>query len=377
MKSLIICADFPPFLSGIGDFTDRLASAMTGAGEDVSVITLSGSSDEVKRPYDVLRVMPSFTMKSKDVLLDMARDFDVVNIQYPGVHFGRSPMINLLPSNLKRLGVSSIVTIHDARVMRWRWRLRTWPMLNTVGGIIHVDPGDWPIIKSWLTFGAVPHACIPIASNVEALQASDADIARWKGELGIQPGETACAFFGILYPHKGIDELIDAATTLRARGHKLKLVVIGDFDREAPWRPAMERRLKSEGIIWIRGASLERVSQCLHACTMAALPFHSGTSVNRSSMLATLAHGLPTITTHGPSTPKEITQLFDLELIPIKDVAALTHAIERMMTDDDLRNRLRENASKASQRISWDSVARQTSDFHRQIARLRGAPCAS
>ncbi|HQY88695.1 MAG TPA: glycosyltransferase family 4 protein [Tepidisphaeraceae bacterium] len=377
MKSLIICADFPPFLSGIGDFTDRLASAMTRAGQHVSVLTMQGSDDGVKRPYEVLRVMPSFGMKSMDTLLDIARDFDVVNIQYPGVHFGRSPMINLLPPKLKRLGVASVVTIHDARVMRWRWRLRTWPMLNTVSGIIHVDPGDWPIIKSWLTFGAPPRACVPIASNVEMLDATVADVARWRNELGIQPDETACAFFGILYPHKGVDELIDAVTTLRARGHKLKLVVIGDFDREADWRPAMEKRLKSDEIVWVRGASLDRVSECLHACDIAALPFHSGTSVNRSSMLATLAHGLPTITTDGPNTPKEIRELFDLELVPIKDVTALTSAIERVLTDDALRNRLRENASKASKRISWDSVARQTSDFHKQIAQSRGAKCAS
>lgn len=230
MKSLIICADFPPFLSGIGDFTDRLASAMTRAGESVSVVTMAGADDGIERSFEVLRAMPSFSMKSIDQLIEIAKNFDVVNIQYPGVHFGRSPMINLLPAKLKRFGVSSIVTIHDARVMRWRWRLRTWPMLNTVNGIIHVDPGDWPIIKSWLTFGAPPRACIPIASNVEARSASDADVMRWRDELGIAPDETACAFFGILYPHKGIDELIDAVTTLRGRGHKLKLVVIGDFD---------------------------------------------------------------------------------------------------------------------------------------------------
>jgi len=53
-------------------------------------------------------------------------------------------MINVLPSLLRRKSprTKSLVTIHDFRVMRWRWRARTAPMLFGVDGLIHVDPQD-------------------------------------------------------------------------------------------------------------------------------------------------------------------------------------------------------------------------------------------
>jgi glycosyltransferase involved in cell wall biosynthesis len=369
VKLLLIVGDFPPFLSGIGDYTDRLAGALSRAGVDVTVLTLAGKDDGVERPYRVRREMPDFTMKSMSLAVEIAREFDVVNIQYPGVHFGRSPMMNLLPAVLRRKAphVKTTATIHDCRVMRWRWRLRTWPMVNAVHGLIHVDPGDWPYIDAWCTFGSPPHACIPIASNVDVLPATPNDRARWRSALGIAPDESAIAYFGILYPHKGVDELLDAHAALRGKGHKLKTVIVGDFDRDDAFVAPMKKRFEPLDVIWVPSASLTRVSECLHACDLAVLPFHSGTSTNRSSMLATIGHGLPTVTTRGPATPKEITDLFDLELVPPKDAVALAAAIERVLTDASLRERLTRNAAVAGNRITWDAVARQHTDFFTSI----------
>ena len=369
MRLLIIVGDFPPFLSGVGDYTDRLAAGLARAGVDVTVLTLAGEDDGVERPYAVRREMPDFTMKSMSRAVAIAKEFDVINIQYPGVRFGRSPMMNLLPAVLRRRapGVRITTTIHDCRVMRWRWRLRTWPMVNAVHGLIHVDPGDWPYIDAWCSFGAPPHTCIPIASNVDVLPVTPADRLNWRSALGITPDESAIAYFGILYPHKGVDELLDAHAALRAKGHKLKTVIIGDFDRDEPFVAAMKKRFESAGVIWVPGASLNRVSECLHACDLAVLPFHSGTSTNRSSMLAALGHGLPTVTTRGPATPKEITDLFDLELVPPKDAVMLAAAIERVLIDASLRERLTKNAGLVRSRVTWDGVARQHVEFFERM----------
>jgi glycosyltransferase involved in cell wall biosynthesis/O-antigen ligase len=370
MKVLIVTADFPPFISGVGDYTDRLAAALQQQGADVTVLTSSGDDDGVRRSYKLSRTMPSFKWGYRKRLLDLAAEQDVINIQYPGVHYGRSPMVNLFPHLLRRRAphVRTTVTIHDFRVMRTRWRARTWPMLQGVHGILHVDPGDWPVISRWLTLRKPASACVPIASNVEVLPFGADDRARWRRELTIEDGETACAYFGIIYPHKGLDELLDATQRLRGKGHKLKTVVVGDFDRVADWRGPIEKRLLNDpGVVWARGASLERVSQCLHACDIAALPFHSGTSVNRSSMLATIGHGLPTVTTRGDVTPKQITDLFDLILVPPKDTDQLTAGIESLLTDAALRSRMQANMKVQAATVTWDTVAKKHIEFFHQL----------
>ena len=382
MKLLIVVGDFSPFVSGIGDYTDLLARSLTALGVDVTVLTLVGNGDGVSRPYTVRREIPAFTMKHMSLATQIASEFDVVNIQYPGVHYGRSPMMNLFAACLRRRAprVKTTVTIHDCRVMRWRWRLRTWPMVNSVGGIIHVDPGDWPYIKSWCTLGAPPHECIPIASNVEVLPCSPEARAKWRNGLGIADREIAVAYFGILYPHKGVDELLTAHANLRKKGNALRTIIIGQFDRDEPWCGPMRRRFAEEGVIWVPDASLTRVSECLHACDLAALPFHSGTSTNRSSMLAALGHGLPTVTTNGPATPAQIRDMFDLVLVPPKDALALERGIESVVSDRSLRDRLRANAIKSRARTTWSGAAVQhVAFFERLLGRPmpREAPCAS
>lgn len=382
MKLLIVVGDFPPFVSGIGDYTDLLARYLTAGGVDVTVLTLAGPHDGVSRLYKVRREMPAFTMKEMDLATRIASDYDVVNIQYPGVHYGRSPMMNLFAAYLRKRAprVKSTVTIHDCRVMRWRWRLRTWPMLNSVGGIIHVDPGDWPYIKSWCTFGAPPRACIPIASNVDVLPCSPEERGSWRRSLGIEHHEQAIAYFGIIYPHKGLDELLTAHANLRKKGAPVRTIVIGQFDREEPWCEPLRSRFKEDGVVWVPDASLSRVSECLHACDLAALPFHSGTSTNRSSMLAALGHGLPTISTNGPATPKEIGSLFDLVLVPPRDSAALERGIESVLNDGALRDRLRNNALQTRSRTTWQGAAKEhVAFFDRLLGKPmpREAPCVS
>jgi len=372
MKLLIITGDFPPKLSGVGDYTDRLALSLKALGVDVSVLT--SETSDTNRPYQVLAKVRNWTMKSSSSVVDIARNFDVVNIQYPGVSYGRSPMINLLPRQLqKQTGAKSVVTIHDARVMRWRWRLRTWPMLNSVNGILYVDPGDGDVIKSWLTFNSPVMSCIPIASNVMVAPCSNESRLQWRTELGLGKDEVAVAFFGIIYPHKGLDELLEAMEKLQAKGRSIRPVIIGDFDRAADWRTELEKRLTLPGVVWVRGATLPRVSECLHACDMAALPFHSGTSVNRSSMLATLAHGLPTISTRGHVTPIQIDKLFDLELVPPRNSKLLEAAIERLLDDPQRRQTMRVAAIASASRLSWPVVAQDQKSFFESLVVKAGS----
>jgi glycosyltransferase involved in cell wall biosynthesis len=385
VKVLIVVGEFAPFIGGIGDYADRLAHGLHRAGVDVTVLTLAGEGDGVARPFPVRREMRGFAMRDLPQAVSICSEYDVVNLQYPGVRYGRSPMVNLLPATLRRKAprVRSVVTIHDCRTMRWRWRLRTWPMVNAAHGILHVDQDDWAYIDAWCTFGAPPHACVPIASNVEVLPRTSADRQRWRDELGIADDETAIAYFGVIYPHKGVDELLDAHATLRAQGRKVKTVIVGDFDRDEPWRAPLEKRFAGPGVVWARGATLRRVSECLHACDLAALPFHSGTSTNRSSMLATIGHGLPTVTTDGPVTPKDILSQFDVLLVPPKAPADLQRALASLMDDPAKRAWLAAGSARASQRTSWEGVARQHESFFRQVlagkpaVAIGGAACAS
>lgn len=364
----LISGDYPPAISGIGDYVEKLAGAMSKLGANVTVLT-SAADMKDDAPYEIRRVMPSWKWKDRGQLLDLISDFDIAHIQYPSTAYGRSMMINVLPSLIRRKcpNTKSLVTIHDFRVMRWRWRARTAPMLFGIDGLIHVDPRDGPFLDSWMPLGKPPTAIIPIAANAEPVPCTPADRMRWRKQLGFADDETVVAFFGIFYPHKGLPELHAAVRALRAAGKKVRLLALGDFDRTAEWRAGMESELRGEHCVWVQGAALDRVSECLHAADVAALPFHSGASTNRGSLLATLAHGLPTITTRGPATPADFEKTFDVSLVPIQSTDALRLSIEQLMNDSTLQHRMRSAALAAMAPLSWPVVSKQTLAFYDQL----------
>ena len=370
-RVLLVSADFPPFLSGVGDYADKLASSLHDAGADVTVLTgVSNDPDDAKRPFRVLRSITNWGLNQRKSILSACRQgYDVVHMQYPGVNYGRGPMINLLPVLLRMSGPSprTLLTVHDFRVMRRRWRARAAPMIWSVDGLIHVDERDWPSIRAWGIGQTKPRAHIPIAANFEPVPVDAESRQQWRSELGFAPDETVVAFFGILYPHKGVGELVDSVNELHRRGRKVRVLVLGDFDRQAPWRPAIEQMLADPLVRWVRGASLEQVSRGLHAADLCALPFHSGASTNRSSMLAALDHGLPTVTTNGPATPPGFEIMFDVRLVPVNDRTALSAAIAQLI-DDPPKERIR------ARRRSWATIAAETMAFY---ARLMDVPCKS
>ena len=365
----LITGDFPPTLSGIGDYAEKLALAMARKGGDITVVTSTNASIRSDYPFEVRAEMSDWGWSDRRQLVEILKDYDVAHIQYPSGAYGRKLMINLLPRLIARHcpTTKSVVTIHDFRVMRMRWRARVAPMLWSIDGLIHVDPRDGPYLDTWMPFFKPPRQIIPIAANAEPVHCSDEERAAWRTELGFADDETVVAFFGVLYPHKGLTELHEAVRALRSRGRKVRLLVMGDFDREADWRAGIEQELKQDHVVWVQGAPLERVSECLHASDLAALPFHSGASTNRGSMLATLAHGLPTITTNGPCTPPDLGRQFDLSLVPIQSGKALEKAIDELIDDVATCARMRENALIAMQRMSWPTVAKQTLDFYDQL----------
>ncbi len=374
LRTAIVSGDFPPFISGVGDYVDKLAGALAKTGTAVEVITTTNVDTDARRNFEVHRVVPDWGIRNVSRVLERIGDADVVHIQYPSVQYGRGPMINLLPAILRstRRDVKVAVTVHDFRVMRRRWRLRMAPMLSSVHGLIYVDPRDFPVMRPWMPFGVPVTACIPIAANAEPVACNPLNREKWRAELGFNADDVVVAFFGILYPHKGLPELIRAVQSIRARRHNVRLLVLGDFDRQASWRAPLETALRQQPVTWVQGASLERISQCLHAADLAALPFHTGASTNRGSLLATLAHGLPTITTRGPATPTDFASTFDVSLVAPQDATALEGAIEELATKSDYAGRMRENALRAMQERTWEAIARKTNDFYHRLTAPRG-----
>jgi glycosyltransferase involved in cell wall biosynthesis len=150
---------------------------------------------------------------------------------------------------------------------------------------------------------------------------------------------------GRLHPQKGIDVLIAAAATLRAAHPTLRVVVVGGPD---PTRPGELDRLQQHaaalglgGRVTFTGeredpeSFLEQGSVYVQSSRLEALPL---------ALLEAMAIGIPVVATDVGGVSDIVADGETGLLVPPEDPAALAAAIERLLTDVELRDRVRTSA---------------------------------
>jgi glycosyltransferase involved in cell wall biosynthesis len=137
--------------------------------------------------------------------------------------------------------------------------------------------------------------------NEVASQLTQAQLDKFRRELGVGENEGLAVFIGRMQPLKRVDMLLEAAGILAQRGRRVHIVLVGDGSERAK----LEGLAKSAGIsdyIHFLGASYDEayLGLVLGASDLAVIPSYAGLSVVHA-----LAFGTPVllndrIEEHGP-----------------------------------------------------------------------------
>lgn len=162
---------------------------------------------------------------------------------------------------------------------------------------------------------------------------------------------------------KGFPYLIEACRLLKARGHTFRCRIIGQRDEQSE----LVRRLIEEGqltdtVAIQGGVTQEELRHIYAAATIFALPclvVDSGDRDGIPNVLAeAMATGLPVVSTNISGIPEIVEDGVNGLLAPEKDAAALAEAIERLLLDPALRQRLGQAARTTITEIfdSWQTT---------------------
>jgi len=326
---------------------------------------------------------------------------DILHIQYQTGAYGMHPAVNLLPW---RLGVRPnrplvVVTAHDLLLPYLfpkagparRWVTRR--LLDDADAVVLTNQADYAQIDRK---PSNLQMVIPIGSNIAVQPPPGYDRAAWRSGLRVGSAETLVAYFGLISRSKGLDVLLDALALLPPN---VRLLIVGGA-ATAPADRAYAQQIHQQIVglhlsarVEITGhCSPDHVSAHLLAADLAVFPFADGASFRRGSLLAALAHGLPTITTslpaqHGQGAKEQqrpaprrhdllsIAQPVlaggaNVLLVPPGDPSGLAGAIGRLAEDARLRARLAAGGRELARQFAWPAIAEQ----HEQLyARLLGA----
>jgi D-inositol-3-phosphate glycosyltransferase len=254
-------------------------------------------------------------------------------------------------------------------------------LIDISDGIVAANPHERKEMINLLGASTDQIHLVPPGVNLELFQPHDKDASRQALDL---PGGPLILFVGRIDPVKGIDTLFSAFKRLLASrdwvGQEPTLVFIGgiiDTSSDEPEMDADLRRLAAEAdelgirdrIIFRGSQPRERLPLYYSAVDVSAVPsrYESFGLVAVESM----ACGVPVVASRVGGLQYTVRHEESGLLTPHSDPVALASSLERALTDEDLRARMRAGARRAAIRYSWQMVSSSIVDVYQHLIEVQ------
>lgn len=357
---------------GLGDFSRCLAQALANEGCAVTVLAPArAASSGATWPFEVRAEARGWGLRDLARIRRLASGYDVLNLQYQAAAYGMRLPIHLLP--LLSRGTPLVTTFHDLRVpylFPKAGPLRQWAVRGLLRGsraAILTNEEDLAEARTM-----APRAnlhLVRIGSNVSPVPVSPERRRQFREALGVPEGATLACYFAFLNVTKGGLDLVRAVARARQMGEDVRLLFIGgDVGASDPTNAAYAREVFQEvdrlGLQrWVSRTGFlepEEVSAAFGASDLCVLPFRDGASYRRGSLMAALAHGMPTITTRPAVPVAGLSEGENVRLVGPGDVEGLAEALVHLSQNPEERRCLGEAARRLSRQFQWPDIARRT-----------------
>lgn len=263
---------------------------------------------------------------------------------------------------------SRVVTVHNhvmyrddiSRFTKWRYRIVERSLARLTTRIITVSDS----LRDELVdaYGIARNRVVTVRNGVDVsrfLEPQDPSVAR--ESLDIEPGCVVVGTAARFAPQKGLGYFVEAAKTLCADRSDVVFVLGGD----GPLRPNLEAAVDAAGI-----GEFVRMPGFIVGMPafLAALDVFVSSSLSEGLPLTLVQVGaaaLSVVATHAGGTPEIVHDGLNGVLVPPADAPALAHAVERLLDDSDLRERLgREGRRIAVTEFAPETMIRRTLDVY-------------
>jgi glycosyltransferase involved in cell wall biosynthesis len=359
----------PATHGGIEYTAEALSLQLAGRGHDVTVYSRTAYAPSREPSYRGvrLRYLPQVDTKHLEAashtllsVLDAlrARRFDVLHIHATG-----PALFSVLP---RLAGTPTVVTVHALDWRREKWGAMARGALRAGLRVAATVPDRTIVVSQELErhlreeFGSDP---VHIPNGIDPGLFEDTEPVE-----GLEPGGFLL-FLGRLVPEKGIHTLLRAfaATDLRQR-----LVVAGpgthtsDYVRELEALAARDPRVTLLGPVY--GAQkawlLRNAKLMVNPSTLEGMPIVvlEGGACARPLLLSDIPEHLEVVRENGS---------VHATTFPVGDEAALAHALERAVEDQDARARGEALRAHILARYRWAAIAESTERVYEEALRVR------
>ncbi len=354
MRILITSPVFPPDLGGPAVYVPSIARFLMDRGHEVKVVAFCSDPEPKGHPFPVIAIsrgpLPLRYLKAFFAVLREAKDVDVVYVQE---HLA---LLHVLAAKLRRkpcvirmmvdgaweishrkgwIDGDDIVTF-ETKDYGWKVKLvralqrRWWAGCRAI-----VSCSEFLRQIAIQRYGVPPGKVVRIHNAHHGPDAASlpADPAEAKRQLGLDPGARYLLTICRLMVWKRVDGILEALAGLPEDVH---LLIAGDGDMLEPWRELAQRLGVGHRAHFLGNVPHARIPLLIRAADVFVLNSeYEGLS---HTLLEVITLGTPAVATGVCGNPEVVEDGVNGLLVPPKDSAALRAAIDKLLSDKDLRD---------------------------------------
>lgn len=362
LRVLLVTSEFPPDIGGIGSHVDELAQGLARAVDAVAVVhpRAFGASDiaperpgvTLYRPH-LIKAEPFYQWMLRRRLRGLLRAgrYDLVHVH------GMRPL-----GATRGLPVPTVFTNHSSGFLKRLQasegrKTRTARLLQHVRQLI--APSDELVEASRRLGYRGPATMIP--NGVDPLRFSPGP-SSVRAKLGIAGNDVVILLARRLVEKNGV--VWFARALARLRNHSFRVLVAGEGPERAPMQAVLGEAGLLDRTIFLGGVANREMPALYRAADLSVLPsLAEATSI---AGLEAMASGLPLVGTEVGGIPTIIANGETGFLVPPRDPDAMAVALDRLIDDGDLRQRLGAAArAKVEREFAWPVIVGRTIDVYR------------
>lgn len=388
-----IAGTYLPESDSVSDYTARLHTSLRDRGVESIVLTTYYAAEAAYDPH-ALGVVHGWRWVDLKALVKAVWDSgaDAVHIQYHPQIYGHQPAILLLPLLLRLSGWRSpiVTTVHEygnwewqrgllSRFSGWLQQYTWWDreggfLLTLSNATIAIAPEAKTLIQARLPNIERRLWHVPTVPNVQASE-TNCSAARQilRQNCNWHEDTLVITYFGFLHSGKELATLLLAFQQVLTTQPQTRLLVM---DRKDSPKSTIQDdntyltqlqttidALELHSFVHFTGyLDEEIVSRYLAGSDIGVLD--RDVSLNNSSLMSLLSHGLPAIATYMPSY---LPDTHPLLLVPPHDVAALTTVLIELIDCPEKRRQQAKASQIFSENLNWQNITQQHLEIYQRL----------
>ena len=320
-------------VDGIGDYCERLESALQAAGAPARTLAWRSGGIDAGDGALIVQYNP-FSFGRWGFAPRLVLDLILLRRRHPEIR--RAVMVH-----------EPFVPIDSVKSLA----MGTWQRLQ-LRAVLSAADVVMVSTSSWIALLPARYRPVtaPVGSNLPDRRDRRHDHRR---ALGADAGMLVLATFGTDHPSRLMDHVVAAANAVAARYERVMLLCLGSGT------PALDGLDPAVAVHRPGRQSDDELASELSAADIYIAAFADGLSTRRTTLMAALQHALPVVGTDGPLTePNLRSEDVAIRWTPTGDPQRSANAVLELADDPELRQRCGAAARELyDRRFSWELIA--------------------